>query len=174
MDSLASIEHGPRPSAAEAPAAVEQMVAAQALMGGPLAHEYPLRREQQILLVEDEAFVRRVTGEVLESAGYRLQIAGNAAEALQVCRSSASPMNLLLTDVVLPGMNGRDLANEVSALYPGIRVLLISGYAEQLALSATSDDGPQCLAKPFSAYTLLSRVRQMLEKSCANSTSANL
>ncbi|MFZ0278702.1 MAG: response regulator [Candidatus Sulfotelmatobacter sp.] len=86
---------------------------------------------QTILLVEDEAFVRKVTAEVLESAGYRLVIAADAGEALAY-RGRLAP-DLLLADVIMPGMSGRELASEFTRLYPNTRVLLMSGYEEQLA-----------------------------------------
>jgi CheY-like chemotaxis protein len=132
-------------------------------MGGAAAQDGQQNHEWQILLVEDEAFVRRVTAEVLEAAGYRLLLAENAAEAIKVCGQGAIPLHLLLTDVVLPGKNGRELARECRAFYPWIRVLLISGYAEQLAWPETVGDGHEYLAKPFSTYTLLRKVREVLE-----------
>jgi len=134
------------------------MLAASALS---LAH--PRDEGRQILLVEDEAFVRKAAAEVLETAGYRVLVARNAVEAVEIChRSSGSvgPVDLLLTDVVLPGRNGRELAHELSVSWPGIRVLLISGYA---GLSSESSSGYQYLAKPFSTQILLSKVRQVLE-----------
>jgi len=149
----------------DAPAAVEQAVDGEAWTGTLLSEERPVVGAGQILLVEDEALVRRVTAEVLASAGYRLLIARNAAEAVQVCCRGLVPVDLLLTDVVLPGKNGRELAGECRALYPGIRVLLISGYAEQLALSETSGEGHEYLAKPFSTYALLRKVREVLDGS---------
>jgi two-component system cell cycle sensor histidine kinase/response regulator CckA len=116
---------------------------------------------ETILLVEDEAFVRKVTAEVLASAGYKLVIAGSAAEAAAAyCRSEA--VDLLLADVVMPGRSGRELATEFTRLYPRGRVLLMSGYAEQLALSESSPAGKQYLAKPFTVPTLLRRVREAL------------
>src|SRR5580700_4654476 len=71
---------------------------------------------ETILLVEDEAFVRAATAEVLESAGYRLVIAGSAAEALEAYRTCSLPVDLLLADIVMPGMNGRELATELERL----------------------------------------------------------
>ena len=118
---------------------------------------------EAILLVEDEAFVRRATAEVLESAGYLLVIAGTAAEALEACRRYSAPLDLLLTDIVMPGMNGRELAAEFETLCPDAQVLLMSGYPQQLA----SRELPACprkyLAKPFSAGVLLRRVREVLD-----------
>jgi len=116
-----------------------------------------------ILLVEDEAFVRRLAAEVLESAGYILMIARSAAEALEACRRGSEPVDLLLADVVMPGMSGRELAAEFENFYPSAQVLLMSGYPEQLALCELSACAQKCLAKPFSVGLLLQRVREMLK-----------
>ncbi len=119
---------------------------------------------ETILLVEDEAFVRKATAEVLESAGYRLVTARSAAEALEAYRSSFGPVDLLLTDVILPGMSGRDLAAEFESLCPRARILLMSGQAEQLAGDVEpSPNARKCLAKPFSIRVLLRKVREVLD-----------
>jgi CheY-like chemotaxis protein len=118
---------------------------------------------EAILLVEDEAFVRRVTAEVLESAGYILVIAGTATEALEACRRYSAPVDLLVTDVVMPGMNGRELAGEFKTLCPHAQVLLMSGYPQQLASLELSACPRKYLAKPFSAGVLLRRVREVLD-----------
>lgn len=118
---------------------------------------------ETILLVEDEAFVRTVTSEVLESAGYKLVISRSGAEALDACRKSSQPVDLLLADVVMPGMSGRELANEFEGLYPHARVLLMSGYAAQLAWCQLSPYGNAYLAKPFSVRVLLTKVRDALD-----------
>jgi two-component system, cell cycle sensor histidine kinase and response regulator CckA len=117
---------------------------------------------ETILLVEDEAFVRRVTAEVLEAAGYKLVIAGSGAEALNACRKSSQPFDLLLADVVMPGMSG-ELANEFEGLCPHARVLLMSGYAGQLAGGNCRCIAMQYLAKPFSVSELLRKVREALD-----------
>jgi two-component system cell cycle sensor histidine kinase/response regulator CckA len=80
-----------------------------------------------ILLVEDEAFVREMTGEILESAGYRVLKARNAAEGLCAFRQYQKIVRLLLTDVVLPRQNGRDLANDLRAISPNLKTIFISG-----------------------------------------------
>jgi CheY-like chemotaxis protein len=118
---------------------------------------------ETILLVEDEAFVRQVTAEVLASAGYQLVIAGSATEALEACRTSRQSIDLLLADVVLPGKSGCELADEFESLCPQARILLMSGHAEQLAWRELSQHGKKCLAKPFSIHTLLDRVRAALD-----------
>jgi len=117
---------------------------------------------ETILLVEDEAFVRKATAEVLESAGYRLLITASAAEALEAFRRCVRPVDLLLADVIMPGMSGRELATEFKSLCPRARVLLMSGHAEQLAGWGLAASGGKCLAKPFSTRTLLGKVREVL------------
>jgi two-component system, cell cycle sensor histidine kinase and response regulator CckA len=116
-----------------------------------------------VLLVEDEAFVRKAAAEVLESAGYRLLIAGNASEALEVCREVSEPVDLLLTDVVMPETSGRELAAEFLTICPRAKVLLMSGYPERHAPMERSTTTSGYLAKPFSSATLLQRVREFLD-----------
>jgi|SRR5580704_2922548 CheY-like chemotaxis protein len=122
---------------------------------------------ETILLVEDEAFVRKATAEALESAGYRLVIARGAAEALEAYRRCSWPVDLLLADIVMPGMSGRELATEFETFHPRARVLLMSGYAEQLACCALHANDEPHLAKPFSIPLLLRRVREVLDKPVA-------
>jgi two-component system cell cycle sensor histidine kinase/response regulator CckA len=126
------------------------------------------REPGNIMLVEDEALVRMATAEVLHSAGYRTILASNAAEALEVCQGSDSQIDLLLTDVVMPGMNGRDLASHFKKIYPRTRVLLMTGYVEQLSPHQPAENenlalSKMCLAKPFSSRSLLNKVREVLE-----------
>jgi two-component system cell cycle sensor histidine kinase/response regulator CckA len=134
----------------------------EAMPGAAFAKAGRWGDSETILLVEDEAFVRKVTAHVLESAGYRLVIAKSAAEALQVYRKRG-PVDLLLTDIVMPGMSGRELAAELERSYPQARILLMSGYVEQLAWCEESAGRRKYLAKPFSVGMLLSRVREVLD-----------
>ncbi len=122
--------------------------------------ENTLSRTQTILLVEDEAFVREVTGEVLRSAGYRVLTAKNAAEAMLIYEARGNEVELLLSDVVLPGESGRILAGKLRRENPWLKVLLVSGYAEQIGPCGTMQE--EFLAKPFSTDVLLGRVRQAL------------
>lgn len=118
---------------------------------------------EAILLVEDEAFVRKVTAEVLASAGYTLVIAASAAEALEAYRRCAGTIDLLLADVVMPGMNGRELATKFESLLPHARVLLMTGHAEQLLGRDSSPYDQPYLKKPFCRGTLLQTVREVLD-----------
>lgn len=118
---------------------------------------------ETILFVEDEAFVRDVTCEVLQSAGYRVLTAKNAPEAMLLYEQSSGDVELLLSDVVLPGETGWALAGKLRRENPGLKILLVTGYAEQMGLREAKPE--EFLAKPFSAETLLRRVRQLLDRS---------
>lgn len=114
----------------------------------------------QILFVEDEAFVRDVTCEVLRDAGYHVLTAKNAVEARQAYDQDGGGVELLLTDVVLPGENGRTLAEKLRRESPRLKVLFVTGYAEQMKASAGECE--DLLAKPFSTGMLLRKVRHLL------------
>lgn len=120
-----------------------------------------------ILLAEDEPFVRKAVSEALESAGYKVLLASNAVEALAVLQDEIDPINLLLTDVVMPNVSGHQLALQFRALSPRTEVLLMSGYEAQLMKCENSIDGIGYLAKPFAITSLLQKVREELKrKSC--------
>ena len=136
-------------------------VEAQAPAG---ASESPGGRER-ILLVEDEAAVREIARELLAAAGYRVQVAANAQQALALAASSSEPQDLLLTDMVLPGLTGPQLAERLSASYPGLRVLFTSGYAaEALGRGTNLPARMDLLPKPFTRDILLRRVRAALDR----------
>lgn len=115
-----------------------------------------------ILLVEDEAFVRDVTSEVLRAGGYRVLAATNATEAVHQYERRCGAVDLLLTDVILPGENGRTLAKRLQQKNPLLPVLLVTGYGEQMMRD--SANGAECLPKPFSSAALLQRIDQMLKR----------
>ena len=117
---------------------------------------------ETILLVEDEAFVREVTREVLQAAGYRVLTAKNAAEAMELYDQRGDEVELLLTDVVLPGETGRALACRLRRESPRLKILLVTGYTKQMGRRETEAD--ECLPKPFSTEALLLRVRQLLDR----------
>jgi len=116
-----------------------------------------------ILLVEDEALVREVMFETLVWAGYRVLKASTAAEARAVFRRCRKIVGLLLTDVVLPDQNGKDLAQELRRICPDLKAILVSGYLENAVTGQASlEDGMLYLPKPFSADALVQKVRLAL------------
>jgi signal transduction histidine kinase/ActR/RegA family two-component response regulator len=124
----------------------------------------PVARGETVLLVEDEPRVRAVTSRILEQAGYRVLEATGVAQAVKLTRGEHKPIELLLTDMVLPDGSGADVAERVVALRPGIRVLFVSGYTDDPALRrGISESEVEFLSKPFTADRLLARVRQVLD-----------
>jgi len=120
-----------------------------------------------VLLVEDESVVREITSQVLENAGYHVLKAASPKEALQLVHSHPGRVDLLLTDVVMPGMNGLELADQLCLLYPGLITIFMSGYAENDVLRRVKARPWLHLQKPFTVSFLLSRIAEALG---ANST----
>jgi two-component system cell cycle sensor histidine kinase/response regulator CckA len=119
---------------------------------------------ETILLVEDEANVRRVTARMLVARGYSVLEAGNAEEALEMIRFDAGHVDLLLTDVILPKMGGRELAERVRTARPKIRVLFTSGYSDDVILqNRLLEHGISLLQKPFTSEALAHKVREALD-----------
>lgn len=129
-------------------------------------------RGETILLVEDEDFVAEVTSQVLQAAGYRVLRARNASEAMILFREHADEVQLLLTDVIMPGKTGADLAEEVQGICPRLRVIFMSGYPEVPDREVAP--GVFFLAKPFSVHSLTQTVWQALEQTVANSGGEHL
>jgi len=118
-----------------------------------------------VLLVEDEEAVRGFARAVLASGGYRVLEAAAGAEALEIAHAAGEPIDLLLTDVVMPGMSGKDLAERLAGAYPGLRVLFMSGYTENaIAPRGVVEKGTTLIQKPFGAEELLARVLEELER----------
>ena len=120
--------------------------------------------DDTILVVEDEAFVREATCDILEGEGYRVLRACNAAEAQAALRRHPGSVQLLLSDIVLPGQNGPALARELRVALPSIKVILISGFPlNTVAQSGLAAGQMAFLPKPFSAESLLGKVREVLQ-----------
>lgn len=118
---------------------------------------------ETILLVEDESRLRALVMRILSAEGYTVLEAGSGEEALSVAASHAGPVDLLLTDVVMPGMNGRELAARLSATRPDTRVLFMSGYTDDAILRhGVLDDASQFIGKPYTPRELKERVRAVL------------
>ncbi len=131
--------------------------------GDPALPRAPTRgRAETILLVEDEAELREVLLEQLEALGYGVLAAGGPDEALALARRHAGPIGLLLTDVIMPGGNGRDLARALRADRPDLRVLLMSGYSADVLARPGGDVGLRLLDKPFTLETLSAALREVL------------
>lgn len=118
-----------------------------------------------ILLVEDEAFVRQVAGEILSLEGYRVLAARNATDAIRAFRAHPEEVQLLLTDVVLPDRNGCDLALELVSISGDVKAIFISGYPENpITRKGLPRPGWFYLPKPFSATSLLQKVKEVLNE----------
>ena len=138
----------------------EDAAAAQDSLGLPRAEH----GQETILLVEDETNLRRLARQYLENQGYKILEAEDGAAALQIVDGYHGAIDLLLTDVIMPGMNGRELAARVTNLLPDVRVLYMSGYTENaVGQDGTLDAGINLLQKPFSLPALKDRVRELLD-----------
>jgi len=127
--------------------------------------EVPKSRGETVLLVEDEPTILSVGREMLESLGYRVLAAVTPGEALDHVRTYAGEIDLVLTDVVMPEMNGRELAELLRGIRPGLRCLFASGYtADIIARQGELDEGVVFIQKPFSIQDLAARVREALER----------
>jgi PAS domain S-box-containing protein len=117
-----------------------------------------------ILVCEDEEGVRRVASRALRAAGYTVLEAKNGRSALELVAEHDGEIHMLVTDVVMPEMNGRELAEAISSHHPGIRTLFVSGHAKEvLDQRDVESDGTDFLAKPFSPTVLLQRVRELFD-----------
>jgi len=118
-------------------------------------------RTRLVLLVEDEMVVREITGRVLENAGYQVLETGSASVALHLA-AHAGKIDLLLTDVVMPEMNGIELADRISTLKPDLVTVFMSGYAERDIQRKMAARSAVHIQKPFTISLLLSRVAEAL------------
>lgn len=119
---------------------------------------------ETVLLVEDEAAIVKLTSAMLEDLGYKVLAANSPAEALTLAEAHQGEIQLLLTDVVMPGMNGRDLAKQILALQPKMKALYMSGYtANVIAHHGVLDEGINFIQKPFARSDLSVRVREVLD-----------
>ena len=132
---------------------------------------FPVEREERpeertgtegVLLAEDEETIRRLVGEVLARSGYTVFAASNGDEALQLLQEHPGEIDLLLTDVVMPGMSGPDLARAAARLAPSLRVLFTSGYTSEPD-EAFDDPEVAFIGKPFSPQDLVAKVRDVLD-----------
>jgi two-component system cell cycle sensor histidine kinase/response regulator CckA len=145
----AHAEEPKRPAAAAPPRPIRQAAA---------------RGHEVILLVEDEDNIREPAAEMLQNHGYRVLVARSGEEALEVAAREAGPIHLAVTDVIMPGLSGGELAARLASTRPGTRILFISGYPEDaISHHGVLDHGKSFLQKPFQPGRFLDTVRQLLD-----------
>jgi two-component system, cell cycle sensor histidine kinase and response regulator CckA len=119
---------------------------------------------ETVLVVEDEAQVRTLQCGLLKACGYTVLAAGHGEEALRICHEYSGPIHLLVTDLIMPHMNGRELAHQVVAIRPSMKVLYVSGYPDDILITAgVARSQEPFLQKPFASDALLRIVRNVLD-----------
>jgi CheY-like chemotaxis protein len=119
---------------------------------------------ETILLSEDNAGLRKLATRILETAGYTVLGVATGEDALRLLDRHEAPVHLLLSDVVMPGMSGRDLAEQLAQIRPGMKVLYMSGYtSDTIVRHGVLDAQVAFLNKPFTAAALLRKVREVLD-----------
>jgi CheY-like chemotaxis protein len=123
------------------------------------------RGHETILLVEDEPTILEVISSMLQGEGYTVAGASTPGEAIRLATEHAGDIQLLITDMVMPEMNGRDLAKNILSLHPGAKCLFMSGYtANVIAHHGVLDEGVNFIQKPFSIEAMTSKVREALDR----------
>jgi CheY-like chemotaxis protein len=132
-------------------------------------------RRETILVVEDDVGVREYVAGILTDLNYEVLEASDGPSGLAVLRKAAQQIDLLLTDVVMPGMNGRELAQQARALAPDIKILFMSGYSEDaITRQGRLDPDVELIEKPFSPQELAVRVRVMLDADIGRAAQASV
>ncbi len=122
------------------------------------------RGHETIMIVEDEAMILELSASMLKQQGYKVIPINSPHEALRICENERPHLDLLLTDVIMPGMNGRELSLELGKLYPGLKIIFISGYtAETISRHGVLDANVNFIQKPFSLKALTGKIRTLLD-----------
>jgi two-component system cell cycle sensor histidine kinase/response regulator CckA len=125
----------------------------------------PKRGSETILVTEDDDTLRMLICRMLQTGGYRVLEARHGVDALLVSEETQSPVHLLVTDVIMPKMSGRELADRLLQRRPGIKVLYISGYTDNAIVhQGVLEEGTEFIQKPFSVKDLLKKVREVLDE----------
>ncbi|MBN2060413.1 MAG: response regulator [Deltaproteobacteria bacterium] len=137
-------------------------------IGKKEAVEIPKGRGETVLVVEDEISVLKLVDRILDGLGYKVLIAGTAEEAMGLAEKHSGEIHLMITDVIMPESNGRDLAEQVKALHPDIKTLFMSGFtADMITRQGVLEEGVHFIQKPFSTADLAVKVRDMLDNATA-------
>jgi CheY-like chemotaxis protein len=129
-----------------------------------IANHPPKKGTETILLVEDEQMVRMLTRQILEECGYQVLEASNGSEALRICEQSDCKIDLLMTDVIMPGMSGRELAEKLAVMSPSIKALFTSGYTNDAVIKhGISETKQNFIQKPFTFEDLSKKVREIID-----------
>jgi CheY-like chemotaxis protein len=121
------------------------------------------RGAETILLVDDEDIVRNMLENFLGSIGYTVISACNGEEALKIAENHKKPIHVLLTDIVMPGMNGFELAKKIKASLPEIKLLYMSGYNKPTDTNQMTGTNKNFINKPICIYTIANKLREILE-----------
>jgi len=138
----------------------------------PVVQESATRGSETILIVEDDASLREVTCEILRGHGYKVLAAASADDAIRVSEAHVGAIDFLLTDVIMPKTNGRELAAKLSASRPHLKVLYVSGYTDGIIRAtpqSVQEPGCAFLQKPHSRHALTRKVREILDATLAKS-----
>jgi DNA-binding NtrC family response regulator len=128
------------------------------------ALKLPVAGKETVLVVEDEPDLLDLTHTILTQQGYRVLTAGHGLDGLRIARQQSGPIHLVVTDMVMPEMGGKEMAAALRAAIPNLKVLFTSGYLEHAAAyNAAAEKGTDFLPKPYTPADLLSRVRRMLD-----------
>jgi hypothetical protein len=128
-----------------------------------LARYSPAEIRETILLVEDNMTVRQAAKRILSESGYSVLEAGSGPEAIRVSREHTGIIHVLLADVIMPGMNGRELARQLRAERSDLKVLYMSGYEPESASAISEEESVVPFRKPFTGAALLVKLRETLE-----------
>lgn len=125
--------------------------------------EASLGNDETVLLVEDDDAILKLSERMLKKLGYRVLAVNSPLEAITMAQNHPEPIDLLITDVIMPELNGRDLAKRLQDILPALKVLFMSGYTSNVIVSrGVLDEGVFLLQKPFSKNELATKIREVL------------
>jgi two-component system cell cycle sensor histidine kinase/response regulator CckA len=129
----------------------------------PQVRGVPSQGQETILVVEDQETVLKLVRDILEQQGYSVLHASRPLDAIAICDRYDGPINLMITDLIMPQMSGRQLAEQIAPLRPDMRVLYMSGYTDNIMISqGVLGSGAAFIQKPFQMWTLMFKIREVL------------